>query len=100
MADVTTIAGGVNLEVRNQNGVDMFADSTDNSPSHGPNGASDGTIPNGSNATLIVQHPDYAWRAHSDATFGSGFSQWRSCGSGRQWHGEVRRDVQRSVLEL
>ena len=43
-----------------------------------PSGASDGTLPTGQNATLIVEHADYAWRAHDDATFGAQFSTWRS----------------------
>ena len=86
-------------QVKNQNGVDMFAVSTDNTPAAGPRGASDGSLsdgslsdgslpdgslpngslsdgslPNGTNRTLVVQHPDYAWRCHDDSTKGYGFS--------------------------
>ena len=78
MDSVLDVPGGVNLEVRNQHGVDMFAASTDNTHATGPKGASDGTLANGTNATVVVAHPDYAWRAHGDATFGSGFSTWQS----------------------
>lgn len=78
MTDVTSVPGGANLQVQNQNGFDMFAPSTDQARATGPRGASDGTLLPGVNRTLVVDHPDYAWRCHDDSTFGSGFSTWRS----------------------
>ena len=78
MTDVTSVSGGVNLQVQNQHGIDIFAPSTDSAPATGPRGASDGTLSNGTTLTLVVDHPDYAWRCHDDSTFGSGFSTWRS----------------------
>ena len=66
----------MNLEVRNQHGVDMFADKWDNAPATGPHGASDGTLPLGVNLTLTVQHPDYAWRCHDDCGWVA-YSKWR-----------------------
>ena len=53
-------------QVVNQHGVDMFADKYDNAHAVGPHGASDGSLPPGTNLTLRVNHPDYAWRCHED----------------------------------
>lgn len=62
--DLADEPGSMNLEVMNEHGVDMFADLYDNAPATGPHGASDGTI--STNLTIVVQHPDYAWRCHED----------------------------------
>ena len=69
--------GAENLEVKNLNGVDMFGDaSSDDAPAHGPHGASDGTLPAGRNLSLVVEHPDYAWRCHEDCGW-QAYSKWR-----------------------
>ena len=73
--DLKTDAGAFNLEVKNQHGVDMFADDHDNAPATGPHGASDGTLPPGENLTLTVEHPDYAWRCHEDCGWVA-YSKW------------------------
>eukprot|EP00041_Stephanoeca_diplocostata_P020313 m.452328 g.452328 ORF g.452328 m.452328 type:complete len:998 (+) comp21539_c0_seq2:36-3029(+) len=66
-----------NLEVVNRNGVDMFADAYDSAPATGPNGASDGTLLNsGANKSIVVDHPDYAWRCHEDCGWVA-YSKWR-----------------------
>ena len=58
--------GSENLNVVNQNGFDMFAQGApdaqkrDNSWGHG---ASDGCVSEG-NRTVVVQHPDWAWRCN------------------------------------
>jgi len=62
--DLANEPGSQNLEVMNEHGVDMFADLYDSAPAAGPHGASDGTI--AGNLTVVVQHPDYAWRCHED----------------------------------
>jgi hypothetical protein len=66
----------MNLDVVNENGVDMFADKWDNAKSTGPHGASDGTLAAGQNLSLIVEHPDYAWRCHEDCGW-QAYSKWR-----------------------
>ena len=62
--DLASEPGSQNLEVMNEHGVDMFADLYDSAPATGPHGASDGTV--AGNLTIVVQHPDYAWRCHED----------------------------------
>lgn len=39
-AAITDIPGGINLEVKNEHGVDMFADTSDSAQAYGPHGAS------------------------------------------------------------
>eukprot|EP00040_Diaphanoeca_grandis_P030936 m.183931 g.183931 ORF g.183931 m.183931 type:complete len:1001 (+) comp32172_c0_seq1:207-3209(+) len=80
LTPIEDIPGGINLEVKNQHGVDMFADLWIAAPATGPNGASDGTLTNGTNATLVVDHPDYAWRCHPDCSWVAQ-SKWRSFSS-------------------
>ena len=74
--DLQKEPGAFNLEVRNENGVDMFADKWDNAQAAGAHGASDGTLPAGVNKTLTVEHPDYAWRCHEDCGW-QAYSKWR-----------------------
>ena len=52
----------MNLMVMNEHGVDMFADAADDAKAVRPHGASDGTVHG--NRTVVVRHPDYAWRCH------------------------------------
>ena len=52
---IENVKGAINLEVVNEHGVDMFANTHDNTPGTGPNGASDGTLPAGANKTLTVR---------------------------------------------
>ena len=74
---LSDIPGGMNLNVVNQHGIDMFADRWDNDQSEGAHGASDGTLPNNTNRTVVVQHPDFAWRCHEDCGWGA-YAHWRS----------------------
>ena len=71
------IPGGMNLDVVNQNGIDMFADRWDNDQSEGAHGASDSTLPKGTNKTVVVHHPDFAWRCHEDCGWVA-YSHWKS----------------------
>ena len=74
---LSDITGGMNLNVVNQNGIDMFADRWDNDQSEGAHGASDSTLPKHTNRTVVVQHPDFAWRCHEDCGWVA-YSHWKS----------------------
>lgn len=76
MTALADMPGAMNLEVMNQNGVDMFADTSDSAQATGPHGASDGTLGK-ANLTIEVDHPDYAWRCHEDCGWVA-YSKWRS----------------------
>tara|TARA_B110000208_G_C11734023_1_gene417462 strand:+ start:105 stop:1511 length:1407 start_codon:yes stop_codon:yes gene_type:complete len=76
-SDEAWSAGGVNVEVANQHGVDMFADGWDNAQAVGPHGATDAShAALGKNISLVVEHPDYAWRCHEDCGWVA-YSKWR-----------------------
>ena len=74
---LSDVPGGMNLNVVNQNGIDMFADRWDNDQSEGAHGASDSTLPKHTNRTIVVQHPDFAWRCHEDCGWVA-YSHWKS----------------------
>ena len=75
--DIMGVADAVNLEVVNARGIDMFGDaSSDDARASGPHGASDATLAPGTNLTLVVDHPDYAWRCHEDCGW-EAYSKWR-----------------------
>ena len=74
---ISSIPGAYNLDVVNQHGVDMFADTSDNAQSTGPHGGADGTLPWNTSRKLVVQHADFAWRCHEDCGWGA-FAHWQN----------------------